>query len=66
MSGVSVCAFRPSVYLSVKVVETGTIRKLEYGFLFAYGEKNEHMFIRFDRIGLYERDRRTYRHSTTA
>ena len=39
MSGVSVCAFRPSVYLSVKVVETGTIRKLEYGFLFAYGEK---------------------------
>jgi len=41
-------------YGSLKVIENGTIRKLWYGFLFAFGSNYGRIFRRFDAV--HERD----------
>ena len=50
--------------MSLKVIENGTIRKLGYGFLFAFHSSCGRIFSRFDTI--HERDRHTDRHRVTA
>jgi len=50
---------------SLKVIENGTIRKLGYGFLFAFHSSYGRIFSRFDTI--HECDgRETGKHRTTA
>ena len=45
---------------SLKVIENGTIRKLEYGFLFAFHGNYDRIFSRFDTI--HKHDRQTSSH----
>jgi len=51
-------------YSSLKVIEYNTIRKLGYGFLFAFHSNYDRIFSCFDTI--HERDGQTDRHRTTA